>query len=696
MNRIISYHDFIFELHTDNVENVRKKWYLDLDEKEFEEIISADPTTIITNGLIKKIGNYSKWLIQLYKSGSLLLEDLYKATEYLTLHKKNYSTLTKLDKRFLNVFNFKSINDLYDAIRSFDKPKTVADEKTLITNRYYINLNEANLVFENDLYFVVNPITIEAENFYGINSKWCTIRPDQWKSYTDRGLLYIIIVKSLLNTNDDCRRVQLHVETKSYMDIKDRTVDYHIYLSDLKEEPEMKPIIDDLIDRTGSKILTKAEVLDIYLKPYNGPKGSATDIDKIIGRYNYFGTYTDEEYLSILDVLSSSNCDSTKLFDLISKNRFIDDDIYYKLYSKLTSQQQLDLILKKGYNEKFSAYLTDESIGLLHKYQERIGAFGEKIYKSEMIKFFSKKLDDDAYNYARSKSKKWVLAMLLYALDNISDIITIKSFLLRFNEELVLLKNMNRPSRSSDMSALEHKFTRDIMDKYLILDNDVNESKKIKKLKSKKDIIKHRQEVLDLLIEAKSNLVIDYRNVDQNQTRVVKLRAELNKIPSKFRKIAADAGIYIVFFSGDITDNPEFAHNKGVTPRNWPANFTWDAADGAFDGASGAVMIGIDGPNFAHQGRNIVLHEFGHALDDVLGDYYYDQSLSEVIDFKTLSKTEPFYSKELRNPNYFNMHEREYIANSIDLYFKNARGNAKLQKENPTVWELINSLVTNR
>ena len=38
MNRIISYHDFIFELHTDNVENVRKKWYLDLDEKEFEEI----------------------------------------------------------------------------------------------------------------------------------------------------------------------------------------------------------------------------------------------------------------------------------------------------------------------------------------------------------------------------------------------------------------------------------------------------------------------------------------------------------------------------------------------------------------------------------------------------------------------------------------------------------------------------------
>lgn len=439
MNRIISYHDFIFELHTDNVENVRKKWYLDLDEKEFEEIISADPTTIITNGLIKKIGNYSKWLIQLYKSGSLLLEDLYKATEYLTLHKKNYSTLTKLDKRFLNVFNFKSINDLYDAIRSFDKPKTVADEKTLITNRYYINLNEANLVFENDLYFVVNPITIEAENFYGINSKWCTLRPDQWKSYTNKGLLYIIIVKSLLNSSDDCRRVQLHVETKSYMDIKDRTVEYHVYLSDLKEEPEMKPIIDALVEITGSKILTKSEVLDIYLSPYNGPKGSITDIETIIGRYNYFGTYTDEEYLSILDVLSTVKCDSTKLFDLLMKNRLIDNDIYYKLYSKLSSQQQLDLILKRGYNEKLSTYLTDESIELLHKYEDSIGAFGEKIYKSEMVKFCSNKLDDDAYNYARSKSKKWILAMLLYILDNSSDILAIKSFLLKFNEEYYVI-----------------------------------------------------------------------------------------------------------------------------------------------------------------------------------------------------------------------------------------------------------------
>ena len=39
MKMLSGYYDFILELHSDNVENVRLKWYKDIDEKEFEEII---------------------------------------------------------------------------------------------------------------------------------------------------------------------------------------------------------------------------------------------------------------------------------------------------------------------------------------------------------------------------------------------------------------------------------------------------------------------------------------------------------------------------------------------------------------------------------------------------------------------------------------------------------------------------------
>ena len=492
MKMLTGYYDFILELHSDNVKNVRLKWYADIDEKEFEEIISADPTTIIKNNMIKKIGNYSKWLLHLYKTGNLLLEDLYKATEYLTLHKNNYSTLSKINKKLLNLFNFKTLPELYDAIAAFDKPKNVVDEKTLITNRYYFNINQAKLVFEDDNYLVITPLTIEAEQFYGINSKWCTLRPDQWENYSKKGPLYIIINKNKLNSKDPNRRLQLQIQSSQYMDMDDRRVEYTIALAYLKNKPEMRPIVDELIEKTGILILDSSEVLDMYMN------GTAEEIKKTIPKYYDFSDYTDEEYLQILDRVSKLLPKFTDIAPMkfFTTNRVIDDERYLKVFAKLKTDTQLEILLATHEVTILKPYLNDDSAKAVEMAgdlltDEKPATVGE--ITSILGNNFSKVVGnvDLAFDSVKSKSDKWKMGMLLYCLDNIADVSNqkIKQFLLKFTDELQTIKRLNKPGGES------RKFMSDVLDS-LYSREDINESVKQDKINK----IKRRQIRLEILL----------------------------------------------------------------------------------------------------------------------------------------------------------------------------------------------------
>jgi hypothetical protein len=55
--------------------DVYQKYYNQIPEEEFRQIVSADPTSGED-----KMGKYSKWLLALYTGGNLKLEDLYKAS----------------------------------------------------------------------------------------------------------------------------------------------------------------------------------------------------------------------------------------------------------------------------------------------------------------------------------------------------------------------------------------------------------------------------------------------------------------------------------------------------------------------------------------------------------------------------------------------------------------------------------------
>jgi hypothetical protein len=218
MKYLIPFHSYLNE---SKVEDIYTKYYSNIDSETFNQLISADPTSIVKNGEVAKMGVYSKWLLQLYKIDSLKLEDLYKATKYLT----SFEALKKgnrLSGQQADILSFKSLPELFQTISEIGGTgKPTHNENYLIEDRYFINNGQAELYFEDTDYLMVILRTLEASQFYAKDTEWCTQYPDNFEHYTEQGNLYVIIDKRKLNTKTPKRRLQFHFEDSQFMDMDD-------------------------------------------------------------------------------------------------------------------------------------------------------------------------------------------------------------------------------------------------------------------------------------------------------------------------------------------------------------------------------------------------------------------------------------------------------------------------------------------
>jgi hypothetical protein len=221
MQHLYSFSDFVNE---GKVEDLHAKYYSDIEPATFHQIVTADPTSIVKNDETKKMGTYSKWLLKLFQDGKLLLEDLYKATEYLTLFDKLKAQKVS-NGAAADINRYGSLPDLSKYIKEIGGTgETTEDESYLLEDRYFINQGEAVLFHEDNDYLIVIPRTLKASQFYAHQTEWCTKYPDMFKEYSGQGDLYIIIDKHKLNTDDDNRMMQFHFHSAQFMDIYDRKV----------------------------------------------------------------------------------------------------------------------------------------------------------------------------------------------------------------------------------------------------------------------------------------------------------------------------------------------------------------------------------------------------------------------------------------------------------------------------------------
>lgn len=189
--------------------DIKSKDNKPLEERDVQMIFNADPSSN---------KSYVNWLILLFKSTekTIFLEDLYKATDYLTIYDKAKKNIE--DERSKNIFNIKSLPELYDIIQPFKEDETKLLSKKQLRGDTPVE-GQYEVVFSDENWDVIIPKTHASSCYWGSGTEWCTAvdaNPGYYNNYTKDGPLYIFRHKT-----DPKLRYQLHFESSQFKDVKD-------------------------------------------------------------------------------------------------------------------------------------------------------------------------------------------------------------------------------------------------------------------------------------------------------------------------------------------------------------------------------------------------------------------------------------------------------------------------------------------
>lgn len=211
----------VMMLSESKVDEIYDKFYSDIERKEFDKILKLDPTTIIRNNEITKIGKFSKWLLNLHKKGDDTLlttlrryrEDKNQIIDALKTYNKD-----KVRKKLKtnNINQYKSILSLYDDIEQYldvlndneDNSEIFADIKNDLKN------GVIEVKGQTSDYVVIVPKTKKMSCKYGAGTRWCTadVEYNAFDTYNSKGDLVI-----LLDKNKNLKPVyQFHFEKNEF------------------------------------------------------------------------------------------------------------------------------------------------------------------------------------------------------------------------------------------------------------------------------------------------------------------------------------------------------------------------------------------------------------------------------------------------------------------------------------------------
>lgn len=241
-------------------DEIYNSYYKDIPRNEFDQIIMGDPLSLSDESGIKRIGKYSKLLVNLFRRKGLKLEDLPRAKEYLEyVYKHGVS---------LDINKVKSLTDLYAVVRTY-YTKNTKDLSSIISA---LNQNEYKEQFQSKKFKIFTPLTERASCTLGVNTEWCTTwgpeslnpkhkdRSSLFNRYHSRGQLYILISNSDVN-----EKYQFHFEEKQYMDKDDDRINVSEFLNendDIKDFFFPSLVNDDLPENIIKQQIERMNALD--------------------------------------------------------------------------------------------------------------------------------------------------------------------------------------------------------------------------------------------------------------------------------------------------------------------------------------------------------------------------------------------------------------------------------------------------
>jgi len=172
-----------------------------------------------------------------------------------------------------------------------------------------------------------------------------------------------------------------------------------------------------------------------------------------------------------------------------------------------------------------------------------------------------------------------------------------------------------------------------------------------------------------------------------NSSEADNMIARLSNINYFILTAYANANGRVKLVDGPITNEPEYKHLKGVTPRGWEGTGkTWDDVPGV-GGNPVIVRIGYSDYNKGHGSINLELHETAHAIDMLVFN-----SISATMEFQSV------WNKEVNNvykgDPYFTNYVEEYFAESFAKYYLNETSKKELKAQTPLTYKFIEDLTS--
>ena len=231
-------------LNEASVADIKSKYYSDIADDVFNQIVSSDPKTVVRDGEVMKVGKYSKLLLSMYRQGNLKLEDLPKANEYLEIVYKRQIPLNP---------NLVNLAELYELVKPYMLNDGETDLGVLVD---YLDSSQYEMVMDGEQWYIFKPKDEKAACVLGSGTEWCTTwgpnstnyrykdRNNMFGYYNNQGSMYIII-----NKKDNSDKYQFHVPSRQFMNKADRQVNLDSFFKNKEEvflyfNPEFKDLTE--------------------------------------------------------------------------------------------------------------------------------------------------------------------------------------------------------------------------------------------------------------------------------------------------------------------------------------------------------------------------------------------------------------------------------------------------------------------
>ncbi|PLR98932.1 toxin [Bacillus sp. T33-2] len=170
-----------------------------------------------------------------------------------------------------------------------------------------------------------------------------------------------------------------------------------------------------------------------------------------------------------------------------------------------------------------------------------------------------------------------------------------------------------------------------------------------------------------------------------DQAETAKIISRLERLPESMLLKVSDAGISVILFDGKLTDNPAASHLKGVIPRGYKTETTWDDVPGMGGSQRVLVKIGSSGTGKGHGSVNLELHELAHSIDrHVYGGIRKDEEFLRIWRQESVNL---FPGRP-----YLLNYPEEYFAEAFAMFYIGGENIRLLKEASPETYAYINSL----